>query len=180
MPDYKRILQKGGTYFFTVVTYQRLPVFQSETEVDLFKKCIKATMRKYPFEIEATVILPDHIHAIWTLPDEDGDFSTRWRLIKKRFSLQYLPLLNSPLTDSRIKKQEQGIWQRRFWEHLIRDDEDFNRHCDYIHYNPVKHGLVESPGLWKHTSYHQFVSKGLYSPDWGRYEPLKIQSMNNE
>jgi putative transposase len=180
MPDYKRILQKGGTYFFTVVTYQRLPVFQSEAEVDLLKKCIKATMQNYPFEIEATVILPDHIHAIWTLPDEDSDFSTRWRLIKKRFSLQYLHSLTAPLSDSRIKKQEQGIWQRRFWEHLIRDDEDFNRHCDYIHYNPVKHGLVESPGLWKHTSYHQFVSKGLYSPDCGRYLPSQIRSMNNE
>jgi putative transposase len=180
MPDYRRAYLKGGTYFFTVVTYKRIPVLKNDSEIHLFNDCLKATMHNYPFRIDAMVILPDHIHTIWTMPDEDDDFSIRWRLIKKRFSRQYLSLNSVLVSESMVKKQEHGIWQRRFWEHLIRNDEDFNVHCDYIHYNPVKHGLVKSPDSWEHTSYHQFISKGLYSPNWGTNEPEKLQKVSYE
>ncbi len=180
MPEYRRVFSKGGTYFFTVVTYRRIPVFNEDLKVDYLKKCIKDTMLNHPFNIEAMVILPDHIHTIWTLPDTDGDFSTRWMLIKKRFSIHYPDMNNLSVSESRLEKREHGIWQRRFWEHLIRDDEDFGIHCDYIHYNPVKHGLVNSPGLWKYSSFNQFVKKGYYLADWGTYEPERLQNVNYE
>jgi putative transposase len=180
MPEYRRAYLKGGTYFFTVVTFKRIPVFRNAPEIQFFNDCIKATMQNYPFRIDAIVILPDHVHTIWTMPEEDSDFSTRWRLIKKRFSRQYSCLNPSLISESVVKKQKQSIWQKRFWEHLIRDEEDFNRHCDYIHYNPVKHGLVKSPDTWEYTSYHQFVSKGLYPPNWGISEPEKLQKVSYE
>jgi putative transposase len=180
MPEYRRVYLKGGTYFFTVVTYKRIHVFKNVPAIRLLNDCIKATMQNYPFKINAMVILPDHVHTIWTMPDVDDDFSTRWRLIKKRFSRKFQSVHPASVSGSMVKKQEQGIWQKRFWEHLIRDDEDFNMHCDYIHYNPVKHGLVKSPGSWEHTSYHQFVNKGLYPPNWGIHEPEKLQKVSYE
>jgi len=180
MPDYRRAFLKGGTYFFTAVTYRRAPIFIDEPEIILLKKCIKMTMQNHPFRIDAIVVLPDHIHTIWTLPDEDVDFSTRWRLIKKRFSLNYLKKDNAQVSASMLKKQERGIWQRRFWEHLIRDDEDFNMHCDYIHYNPVKHGSVDSPDMWKYSSYHDFVKKGYYPSNWGIVKPERLQNVDFE
>jgi putative transposase len=179
MPEYRRALTKGGTYFFTVVTFQRVPIFADDSKVDFLNECIKETKQNYPFKVNAVVILPDHIHTIWTLPDTDDNFSTRWMLIKKRFSHRYSAdylLVN----ESRLRKREKGIWQRRFWEHLIRDDEDFRMHCDYIHYNPVKHGLTGSPGLWKHSSFSQFVEKGYYSSGWGTHEPGKLIKINYE
>ena len=177
MADYRRAFLKGGTFFFTVVTYKRVQIFQYEANITLLKQCFKATMRNYPFRIDAIVVLPDQIHTIWTLPDEDADYSTRWRLIKKRFSLRYFPEKTRLVSESMLKKQERGIWQRRFWEHLIRDDEDFNRHCDYIHYNPVKHGLVQSPEFWKPSSYHDFVKKGYYSQGWGTTATEQIRKL---
>lgn len=180
MPEYRRVFSKGGTYFFTVVNNQRMPLFADDSKIIYLEKCINIIMREYPFNIDAMVILPDHIHTIWTLPETDDDFSVRWMLIKKRFSTQYSDIIRPPITESRMKKREQGIWQRRFWEHLIHDNEDFNIHCDYIHYNPVKHGLVRSPGLWKHSSFNQFFEKGYYQANWGANEPETLQNISYE
>jgi len=122
--------------------------------------------------MDAIVILPDHIHCIWQLPSGDADFSTRWRLIKRYFSTGVDAALNS--------KGEKRIWQRRFWEHLIRDEDDWRKHMDYIHYNPVKHGYVSHPGLWPHGSFHRAVERGWYGSDWGKNEPEAIQNLDLE
>jgi putative transposase len=166
MPDYHRLYQNGGTYFFTVVTYRRNQVFLEDDAVALLNDCFEITRRDHPFTIDAYVILPDHLHMIWTLPETDCDFSMRWNLIKGNFSRRYGTKLES-LSTSRQKKREKSIWQRRFWEHLVRDQNDFNRLCDYIHYNPVKHGLVKSPGAWRHSTFRDFRARGLYPEGWG-------------
>ncbi len=114
------------------------------------------------------VILPDHLHTIWTLPKNELDFSVRWKRIKGIFSRHYQGCSTEDISESIRRKKEKGIWQRRFWEHTIRDQPDFNRHCDYIHYNPVKHGLVNTPLEWKHSSFRKFVEKGFYKQDWGQ------------
>ncbi|HEX9897130.1 MAG TPA: transposase [Dehalococcoidales bacterium] len=168
MSNYRRAFLKGGTFFFTVVTYMRYPIFDEETSVRLLGNCFKSIMKTHPFRIDAIVIMPDHLHTIWTLPDEDSDFSTRWKQIKGTFSRHYSGNKSRDITGSIISKSEKGIWQRRFWEHVIRNQEDFNKHCDYIHYNPVKHGLVNSPLEWKLSSFRKFVEKRLYQSDWGK------------
>ncbi len=180
MADYRRVFVKGGIFFFTVVTYHRAPIFKNEPEIILLKECIKKIMHNYPFRINAIVVLPDHIHSIWTLPENDLNFSTRWRLIKKRFSMCYSQVCIPRISESMLRKQERGIWQRRFWEHLIRDNEDFAKHCDYIHYNPVKHGLVISPDIWKYSSYHHLVKKGYYPLNWGVDQPVTVLNMDVE
>ncbi len=172
MPDYRRAYLKGGTFFFTVVSYKRCPILKEEAAIDLLWQCFQTTMATYPFRIDAIVILPDHLHTIWTLPGDDPDFSTRWKRIKATFSRHYQGYIIEDISESMRRKKEKGIWQRRFWEHMIRDQTDFNRHCDYIHYNPVKHGLVNSPLEWKHSSFRKFVEKGLYPQDWGQ-SPVK-------
>jgi putative transposase len=180
MPNHKRVFEKGGTYFFTVVTHQRVPLFHDELKIVYLKQCMNDIARLYPFNIEAIVMLPDHIHTIWTLPENDADYSTRWMLIKKQFSTHYSRMNKLPVSESIRKKREQGIWQRRFWEHLIRDEEDFSTHCDYIDYNPVKHGLVGSPGLWKYSSFSRFVEQGYYPSNWGKLEPDKLRNISYE
>ncbi len=145
MPDYRRAYVKGGTFFFTVVTYGRFPLFQQESAVNLLRACFRQTMVTHPFDIDAWVILPEHLHTIWTLPENDSDFSVRWKNIKASFSRQYKGYVAGNASQSMLKKGERGIWQRRFWEHTIRDEADYEKHCDYIHYNPVKHGLVSTP-----------------------------------
>jgi putative transposase len=129
-------------------------------------------MKRYLFVMESFVILPDHIHCIWRLPAGDSNYSIRWRLIKSYFSSE----LNHPVN----KRGEKEIWQRRFWEHLLRDDEDWRRHMDYIHYNPVKHGYVMSPGDWFYSSFRRAIQDGLYAPDWGAEEPGSISRMDLE
>jgi putative transposase len=123
-------------------------------------------MKQRPFTIIASVVLPDHLHFLWALPPDDFDFSTRWRLIKSHFSRHYLTA-QAGISASRRKKGEKQIWQRRYWEHLIRDEADLVRHVEYIHFNPVKHGLAQSPGAWPYSSFSGFVREGLYPPDWG-------------
>jgi len=146
----------------------RYPIFEEEISINLLKKCFQNVMKIHPFNLDAIVILPDHLHTIWTLPDSESDYSTRWNLIKGSFSRSYGGSNSRKITESMQKKGEKGIWQRRFWEHLIRNQEDFNRHCDYIHYNPVKHGLVNSPSEWEFSSFKKFVEKGIYNKDWGK------------
>ena len=180
MPYYRRIHQRGATYFFTVVTYQRRPIFADERAVHLLEQCCQTTMTTLPFLQEALVILPDHLHVMWTLPENDADLSTRWKLIKGKFSHQYQRDKSENITESQRKKGESGVWQRRFWEHLIRDESDFNRHCDYVHYNPVTHGLAAAPSDWQHSSFRTFADKGLYPIDWGHAITKELLDMDLE
>ena len=176
MPDYRRLYQHGGTWFFTVVTFHRRPLLQEDYCVSLLSNCLEHVKQRHPFVIDAQVILPDHLHCIWTLPAGDTDFSTRWNLVKGEFSRRYGQEFEA-VPSSRKRRREQTVWQRRFWEHLVRDQEDFNRLCDYIHYNPVKHGLAKSPVEWPHSTCSDFVVKGLYPRDWGLTVSDKIREM---
>jgi putative transposase len=133
----------------------------------------------HPFKIEAFITLPDHLHTIWTLPEDDSDYSVRWMKIKALFSKQY-PGPTYPKADSSLREREKNVWQRRFWEHLIRDEEDFNIHCDYIHYNAVKHGLVNSPLEWEATSLRNFIEQGMYQDNWGQSIRKQVIEMNRE
>lgn len=127
---------------------------------DAFRKVEQA----HPFHIDAIVILPDHLHALWTLPEGDDDFSLRWRQIKSAFFRAIGT--GERISKSRTQKKERGIWQRRFWEHLIRGERDFSNHLDYIHFNPVKHGYVTKPDDWAYSSIHRYIFLGVYSPGW--------------
>lgn len=165
--NYRRVFIPGGTYFFTVVTHLRKPIFSSPESIDLLRDAFRYTLKRHPFTIVACVILPDHLHFIWTLPRNSSDFSTRWRLIKSYFSRHWTDQEYIIRSKSRVAKQEKEIWQRRFWEHLIRDEADLNRHIDYIHFNPVKHGFVDSPFDWKYSSFPNYVRQGKYQESWG-------------
>jgi len=165
--QYRRDYTHGASYFFTVVTFQRAPLFSKPDAVAILRAAFHAEMARRPFTIDAIVIMPDHIHAIWTLPPNDADYSIRWRNIKRTFTAS-IPQEQRPIVfASRQRKQEQAIWQRRFWEHRIRDEKDFNQHIDYIHYNPVKHGKVTRPIDWSYSSIHRFIRETIISPDWG-------------
>jgi putative transposase len=165
--QYQRAYIPGGTYFFTIVTYQRRIVFSSPGAVDNLRNAFQYTLRRMPFTIVASVILPEHMHFIWTLPQDDSNYSTRWRLIKSHFTHHWQGKGTIEVNASRQEKGEADIWQRRFWEHLIRDEADLNRHIEYIHYNPVKHGLVRTPGAWEYSSFMKYVREGIYPIDWG-------------
>ncbi len=158
----------GGTFFFTVVTEARRPVFTNAETVALLRSAFRAVCQSRPFQIDAIVIMPDHLHCIWTLPPDDADFSTRWRLVKTSFTKRCDPALRVAPNAARIAKQQQAVWQHRYWEHQIRDENDYTRHVDYIHYNPVKHRLANSPIDWPYSSFSRFVEAGLYPPDWGQ------------
>jgi putative transposase len=136
--------------------------------VTILRNVFKKVMGKRPFEMDAVVILPDHMHCIWTLPEGDIDYSVRWSIIKRTFTqcISEKVRMAHP-TVSRSKRREGAVWQRRFWEHQIRDERDYRMHCDYIHYNPVKHGLTSVPKDWPHSSFKKFVREGFYEEDWG-------------
>ncbi len=155
--EYRRFYQSGGWYFFTVVTGNRNPILIDN--IERLREAFRLCLSRYPFEIEAIVILPDHLHALWKLPEGDADFSRRWMVIKRKFSSG---LSGAVISASKAKKREKGIWQRRFWEHYIRDEEDWRRHVDYIHFNPVKHGYVSEPQNWQYSSYQKAIDKGWY------------------
>jgi len=165
--QYRRARIKGGTYFFTVVTHNRRQFLCQPENVDLLRNAFRYVMQEYKFKIDAFVLLPDHLHSIWTLPQGDDDYSTRWRLVKRYFSQRCESQYRGDVSASREKKNEQAIWQRRFWEHVIRDDEDYTKHVDYIHYNPVKHNLVKSPRDWNYSSFCRYVQDGIYDEMWG-------------
>lgn len=165
--QYRRAQTPGATYFFTVVTYQRQTLFQHPETVALLRQAFWTVKQKHPFTIDAIVVLPDHLHCIWTLPPDDADFSKRWRLIKSEFTRYCPDSFRQQRSAARQHKGEQAVWQRRFWEHQIRDETDFVRHVDYIHYNPVGHELVKAPKDWAYSSFHRAVRWGLYSEDWG-------------
>jgi putative transposase len=168
MSHFRRSRVTGGTFFFTVVTYRRQR-FLCDYDVRLaLRESILRAREHHPFEIDAWVLLPDHMHCIWTLPDGDADFSTRWNVIKRGVTrrvgarLQRADLMN----ESKAAHRESTLWQRRFWEHQIRDDADYQAHKDYIHFNPVKHGLIRQVCDWPHSSFHRYVASGVYAVDW--------------
>ena len=162
--EYRRSKTKGATYFFTVNLADRNQLYLVDY-IESLRIAFKQVKAKLDFKIDAIVILPDHLHTIWTLPIDDSDYPTRWRLIKSAFS-KSLPK-TEVINDSRKNKSERGIWQRRYWEHQIRSEEDFKRHLDYIYYNPVKHNHVNKIIDWPHSSFHRDIKKGLYERDWG-------------
>jgi putative transposase len=169
MPNYRRAFVPGGCWFFTVNLLERRKTLLVD-RVDTLRKAVDATRKDHPFTIDAVVVLPDHIHAVWTLPPGDADFSTRWRLIKTRFAK--LQPKQERISAVRRARSERGIWQRRFWEHLIRDEADYARHVEYCYINPVKHGLVTRVQDWSHSSFHRDVRAGLFPRDWaGEIEP---------
>jgi putative transposase len=162
MTSYRRNFVPGASYFFTVnLADRRLRLLTQHVE-DL-RAAFRYTQKRHPFAVEATVVLPDHLHAIWTLPDGDADFALRWRLIKTEFS-RALPA-SEEISESRSQKGERGIWQRRYWEHTLRDEKDFERHVEYIHFNPVKHGHVTRVSDWPYSSFHRMVRLGIYPAD---------------
>jgi putative transposase len=161
MPRYIRA--KGSVFFFTVVLAERPSKLLLE-EIERLRQTYRAVQQRRPFQTIAVCVLPNHIHAIWALPEGDADFSARWSLIKSGFSRG---LDSKPRSTSKVGKREKGIWQRRYWEHAIRDDADLERHVDYIHFNPIKHGYVTRVADWPHSSFHRYVEQGLLVPDWG-------------
>ncbi|MCC8938049.1 MULTISPECIES: transposase [Bradyrhizobium] len=163
MTTYRRNFVAGASFFFTVNLEDRRLRLLTE-HIDQLRAAFRETRERHPFTIEAIVILPDHLHTVWTLPEDDADFSTRWRQIKSAFS-RSLPACEL-ISGSRLAKRERGIWQRRYWEHTIRDENDFARHIDYVHINPLKHGLVERVKDWPHSSFHRMVRLGVYPEDW--------------
>ena len=168
MSNYTRVKNCGNTYFFTVVTYDRRPIFDSPIIAGQLRSSIIITRHTYPFVIEAWVLLPDHMHCIWTLPDNDSDYSKRWGIIKSDFTKNVRHLLPElDISNSRKQKNEGSVWQRRFWEHEIRNEADFINHVDYIHYNPVKHELVQFVKDWPFSTFHRYVKEGVYPEDWG-------------
>jgi putative transposase len=163
MTNYRRNFVPGGTYFFTVnLADRRLRLLTDQ--IEQLRAAFRYAQERHSFTVDATVVLPDHLHAIWTLPEGDADFALRWRLIKSTFS-RALPRGEKTST-SRFRRGERGIWQRRYWEHTIRDENDFARHVDYIHFNPVKHGHVSRVGEWPFSSFHKMVRLGIYPEDW--------------
>lgn len=192
---YRRAWIPGGSYFFTVVTDHRRPLLATESAVEVLRQAFRTVRAKRPFAVDAMVVLRDHLHCIWTLPPGDVDFATRWRLIKTWFTKHCDPdlldeapgyaALTRPtnVTDGGINAGTQAggevsgdaaltrsraVWQNRYWEHVLRDEADYERHADYIHYNPVKHGLVASAGDWPYSSFRRFVTVGLYPENWGQ------------
>lgn len=161
--QYRRADIPGGTYFFTVNLADRSSRLLVEN-VDALRHAVRVVKRRHPFAIDAWVVLPDHMHAIWTLPEDSADFSGRWSLIKAGFSRAIS--CTEKISESRCGKRERGIWQRRFWEHLIRDDDDLRRHIDYVHINPVKHGHAEHAVEWPHSSIHRYIRDGMLTADW--------------
>ncbi len=163
MPDYRRHRVAGGTYFFTVnLLDRRRPLLVDH--IDLLRASVRRVHALMPFHIDAWVVLPEHMHALWTLPEGDGDFPRRWQAIKMAFSKGIIP--GEARSDSRRIRKERGIWQRRYWEHTIRNDRDYAVHMDYIHFNPVKHGLVADAAAWPYSSFHRCVAQGLYPATW--------------
>lgn len=169
MPDYRRYYVAGGTYFFTVKTAWNAPIFRAETNVRMLGSVLREMKERWPVEVVAIVLLPDHLHTIWTLPTDDVDYPKRWGWLKKEFTKQYLAQggREQSCSESKDRDRRRGVWQRRYWEHMIRDEADLEAHFDYIHWNPVKHGYVQCVVDWPHSSFHRFVNCGHYPANWG-------------
>ncbi len=165
MTEYRRFYIPKATWFFTVNLAERNNNHLLIDRINELRNAFRYVKQRKSFQIDAIVILPDHLHTIWTLPPDDGNFSVRWNILKGRFSRTIEH--GKRISKSRQKRRERGIWQRRLWAHLIEDQEDYNRHVDYIHWNPVKHNLVKRVTYWPYSSFNHFVSQGIYPPTWG-------------
>jgi putative transposase len=172
MVNYRRNRIPGGTFFFTVTLKDRHSHLLVE-QIDALREAFRIVGRQLPFRVEAIVVLPEHLHAVWTLPPSDDDFPSRWKAIKSRFTAM---VRKGGMSLSCNAKGEHLLWQRRYWEHTIRDDHDLHRHVDYIHYNPVKHGLVSRVVDWPFSSFHRYVRLGWLTPDWGGAEAVGQES----
>lgn len=168
MPNYVRWREPGAAYFFTVVTAGRRPIFLTPQARALLRTAFARTRAERPFDMLAAVLLPDHLHCIWRLPEHDDDFPLRWRLIKTRFTREFLVRRageRRPTVDHQ-RQGRRGVWQARYWEHRLRDEVDYEHHRDYIHLNPVKHGYVATPEAWQWSSVHEHLRRGELTPDW--------------
>ena len=174
MPNYRRIIAPGATYFFTLNTFNRQSLLTEDIVRASLRRAIDEVRIEMPFQIDAWVLLPDHLHAIWTLPSGDADFSKRWSIIKRRVSQACQHLISIDASTEReshrqiaiTKRREITFWQRRFWEHMIRDENDLQRHLDYVHINPLKHGYVKRVQDWPYSTFHRYVRDGTYCTDW--------------
>ena len=164
MSNYRRIWMPGGTYFFTVNLLERHTKPLLVLHVDLLREAVKHARKRWPFDIHAFVVLPNHLHCVWTLPDGDNDNANRWRVIKQHFS-KALPSTEYR-SSVRRKRGERGIWQRRYWARLIVDDADYQAHIEYCHLNPLKHGLVDRVVDWPYSTFHRYVKQGIYPENW--------------
>jgi len=173
MTSYRRNFVPGASFFFTVNLADRRTNLLID-HVELLRSAFRDVRNRHPFSIEAIVVLPDHIHAVWSLPEGDTDYATRWRQIKSAFSRKLPP--GEYISQSRLRKGERGIWQRRYWEHTLRDEDDLTRHIDYIHWNPVKHGHAPSIGAWPYSSFARMVRAGVYAADWA--DPATTDGMD--
>jgi putative transposase len=173
MPNFRRNYVRGGTYFFTCVTFQRQPILTSDLGRECLREAIRMVQGDHPFEIVAVVLLPDHFHTIWTLPTGDDRYPLRWMRIKEEFTKRWLASGGAELTQSgsRTQHRHRGIWQKRYWEHTIRDENDLKRCADYCHWNPRKHGIVRQISEWPWSSFHRFVLAGEYDLNWGGIDP---------
>ncbi len=173
MSEYHRLYVPGGTYFFTVVTSERSPIFREPDAISLLSRSMRRIRANYPFATLAMIVLPDHLHCVWSLPPGDSDFSLRWRRIKSEFTAAWAATgqVSSRRSPSQASRGERGLWQRRFWEHLIRDENDLERHFDYIHFNAVRHGYVRHPSEWPWSTFSRHVRLGAYPPGWEAIEP---------
>ena len=160
---YRRSDTASGTFFFTLNLANRSSRLLTR-HIHVLRDAVRKVQHAHPFRIVAMVVLPDHLHAVWTLPSGDNDYPLRWSLIKAGFSRSLES--TEHISESRRRKRERGIWQRRYWEHQIRDDIDLGRHVDYIHINPVKHGHVDVPVSWPYSSIHQYIRRGILPADW--------------
>ncbi|MFN5274938.1 MAG: REP-associated tyrosine transposase [Planctomycetota bacterium] len=182
MSNYLRYYVPGGTYFFTVNTYRRYPFFRNETAIELLRNSWLNIQKEQPFTNIASVLLPDHFHCLWSLPTDDDDFSTRIKRIKDGFTNAWLAGggYELPVSESKRKNGNRGIWQPRFWEHWIRDLRDLENHFDYIHYNPTKHGYCQRPADWPYSTIHKYIKMGHYHEDWGKIIPNNIKNLDFE
>lgn len=182
MPYYRRLYIPGSIYFFTVVTYQRRKILTSDLARDILRKAYHDTQEKYPFESLAICLLPDHLHCLWQLPENDFNFSIRWASIKGNFSRHYRQMggEEGDRNSSHIAHREVAIWQRRFWEHCIRNEEDLQKHIDYTHFNPVHHGYVDEIEKWKWSTFHKYQRNGWYPKDWGEKIPDSLIAFDHK
>jgi putative transposase len=163
MTNYRRNFVQGGSYFFTLALAERRSPLLTD-EIDLLRQALRQVKAELPFMLVAMVVLPDHLHAVWMLPPGDADYASRWKRIKALFS-RGIPRTEQR-SASRIAKGERGVWQRRYWEHTLRDEADLARHVDYIYFNPIKHAHVKRVSDWPHSTFHRDVRRGLYPADW--------------
>jgi putative transposase len=182
MSEYRRSKTKGGTYFFTVITYRKQKFLCDDMVRTALRNGIRKTQSNYPLTIDAWVLMPDHLHCIWTLPPDDANYGIRWSMIKQYVTKTCGTVLNCEdlMTQSKKKRKESTIWQRRFWEHQIRDDKDYKSHMDYIHYNPVKHKLTACVNDWPYSTFHRFVKQGIYTKTWGGSNLMNINDRLGE